>query len=181
MLAHEAGEASGSVEQVQRDRVRHHLGHEPHHLVFEPELHFVVAFEELDPVRHGQARDAHLGDSGDAVGDGSLHPPCCIGGIHVGFGRKAQDHLLALRIADDAFQDAVEDEELLHARAALPDERLALAVLGHFELRLEVLPGRHRHFAQHQVLLELQANRVALGVIEDGRHGRLVRERWTDN
>jgi len=76
-----------------------------------------------------------------------------------------------------ALEDAVQDEELLHVRGALADQRLALSVLGDLELRLQIVPGGRRHFAQNEVLLELQPDRVALWMIDYCRHGRDQRGR----
>ncbi len=181
MLAHKARQASRRIEQVKRDGMRHHLGHEPHDFVLETQLYVRLALEELDPVGHRQASYADLGDRSDAVGDGGLQPPRGVGGVHIGFSGEAQDHLPALGVADDPLQDPLQDEELLHARAALAHQRLAFAVFRDLQLRLQVIPGGRRHFAQDQVLLELQANRVALGVVEDGRHGWRNLTRATGN
>lgn len=170
MLAHEARQAARRVEQVQRDGVRHDFRHQVHDLELEPRFEIEMGFEEIHPLLHRQFGDAHFGDCDDAVGHRRSQPPGGVGRVHVGFGGEAQDHLLALRIADHALENAVENEDLFHGAVALMHQQIALAEISNLEPALQFCAGGRGHFVQDQVLPELQADGVVLRVRLDGRH-----------
>jgi len=130
-----------------------------------------MAFQEFDPSGASRPRHADLGDRGDAVGDGGLHPPCGVGRVHVGFGRgKAQDHFLALGICSlTRFRIPSRMKNLLHVRAALAAPAVRpCGISAISRLRLEVSQAATGISRSIQVLLELKADGVALGVVDDG-------------
>ena len=175
MLALEAQQPAGRVEQVQRDGVRHHLRHQLHHLVLEAQLQLRVLLQELGPHRHRQLGGAHLRHRDDRVGHRRAQAPGRVGGVHLALGREAQDHLAPLRIGHHALQHALEDEELLHLLVALAHQRVALAVVGHQQQRLELVPLGVAHALQHLVLPQLEAQAVALRMRRKRSHIRFKR------
>jgi hypothetical protein len=82
--------------------------------------------------------------------------------VHLGLGGEAQDHLAPFRVGHHALHHALKDEELLHLLVPLAHQRVALAVVGHEQQRLELAPLRGAHALQQLVLAQLQANAVAL-------------------
>ena len=86
---------------------------------------------------------------------------------------------MALGVGDNPLEHPVQHEELLHLCVALAHEELALAVVGDVEQRLELVPVGSTHASEDRVLLELQADGVALRVIRDGGHCNGARV-WTN-
>jgi hypothetical protein len=152
----------GRVEQVQRDRVRHDLAHQAHHLVLEGRLELRVPVHERDPGRHRQLGDPRLGQADDAVRRRRVEAPRGVARLDVALLGEAQDHLAAVGVGDDALQDAVEHEVLLHLVHPLVEQGLALGAIDHLQVRLELVALGVEHLLQHDVLRQLRADDVAL-------------------
>jgi hypothetical protein len=164
MFAHEAVHAAGRIEQMQRDRVRHDLAHQAHHVVFELGLELRVPVHKGDPARHRQLGDASLGDANDGVGRGRVQPPRRVAGLDVALVGKAQDHLVRFGVGDDALQQAVEHEVLLHLVHTLVQQVLALRAIDDLEAVFQLAPLLVGHRLKHHVLFELNANDVSFGM-----------------
>ena len=127
--------------------------------------------EKFNPGFQRQARHPAVDEGNDAVGGQRVQAPGGVAGVHFGLGGQTQDHLLAFRIADHAFENAFEDENLFHVGRTLGHEHGALGVLDDFEFGLKLLPGGGAELAQCQILPKLGANADALGVRRDAGHG----------
>jgi hypothetical protein len=68
------------------------------------------------------------------------------------------------------FHHALEDEELLHFLIALAHQRIAFAVVGDREQRLELGPLRDAHPLEPLVLPQQQPEAVALWMRAECRH-----------
>jgi hypothetical protein len=99
--------------------MRHHLAHQLHDFEFELRFDGWMMIHERDPLLHRHTRGAHTCDRVYRIGNRRLEAPCRITRVDLRFGGKAQDHLAAFGVGDDALQDAVEYEILLHRTVAL--------------------------------------------------------------
>ena len=129
-----------------------------------------LALEEVDPSWQRQLGHAGLGDAGDGVRRGRVEAPGGVARLDLALGRKAQDHLLGLGVGDDALEQAVEHEVLLHLVHALVQQEVALAAVDDVEQVFDLAPLVVGEVGQHDVLPELQADDVAFGVLDEQRH-----------
>ena len=96
-----------------------------------------MAVYKRHPILHVEARYAYPRHRADRIRHGCLQTPGRVAGVDFGFCGKAQNHFLAGRAGDDAFEDAIEDEILLHRLVALVFKRRVFGVITDFEHRLK--------------------------------------------
>ena len=74
-------------------------------------------------------------------------------------------------ILGHALEYSVQDEELLHVGRALSHQRFALPEFGDLEFALQIRERAGFHFAQDEILRELQFDGIALRAGGERRHG----------
>ena len=162
MLAQEAVDPSRGIEQMQGDGVGHDLAHQAHDFELEAFLQLRILVEEGDPLMQGQLGHPGLGHRDDAVRCRGFELPGRVAGFHAALVGKAQDHFLGLLVGDHAFENAVEDEVLLHLVHALVQEEVALLAIDHGQMRFQGGNDLLAQAFQDDVLRQLHANDIAI-------------------
>ena len=156
LLSQEAFHTPGCIEKVQCDGVCHDLAHHAHHAILEHLLRVGMPSRERHPCFQGHAGHSHLGHADDAVRGRRAQAPGRAARLHVATIGEAQDHFLAFLVGDDALEDPVEDEILLHLAHALVQQHVALVAVADGQMRLEFGPIFLLQTLEDDVLLQLQ-------------------------